>query len=89
MPPTLRSAVESELHHLEKLGIMEKVSHSDWATPIVPFIKEDATIKIYGDFNPLFRLVSAPLAQTRRVVCNLIRRPTVVFQHGGILATRA
>ena len=39
MPFALRSADETELDCLEKLGIAEKVSYSEWATPIVPVVK--------------------------------------------------
>lgn len=31
-----KSAVEKELEKLEALGIIEPVSHSDYATPVVP-----------------------------------------------------
>ena len=51
MPFALRGAVETELDRLEKLGIVEKVSHSDWATPIVPVVKGDGKVRICGDYK--------------------------------------
>ena len=41
VPFAIRDAVGKELDLLEKQGIIEKVSHSDWAAPIVPVPKKD------------------------------------------------
>ena len=35
VPFALKKALEKELSHLEQLGILQKVNHSDWAAPIV------------------------------------------------------
>lgn len=39
MPFALKSKVEVEIDKLVKLGHLEKVEVSEWATPIVPVIK--------------------------------------------------
>ena len=36
VPFALKGAAEQELAQLEEKGILKKVSHSSWATPIVP-----------------------------------------------------
>ena len=35
VPIAIKGALEDELKRLESVGIIEKVSHSDWAAPIV------------------------------------------------------
>ena len=51
VPYALREAIEKELNRLERLGVIEKVSHSDWATPIVPVPKADGSVRICGDYK--------------------------------------
>ena len=41
----------AELSRLEKEGVLKKVESSDWATPIVPVLKPDGTVRICGDFK--------------------------------------
>ena len=36
---------------MESEGVLKKVESSDWATPIVPVLKPDRTVKICGDFK--------------------------------------
>ena len=50
-PFALRSAVETELDHLEKFGIAENLSYSEWVTPIVPVVKGGGTVKICGNYK--------------------------------------
>ena len=39
------------MKRLEQLGVIEHVSHSDWAAPIIPVIKSTGAIRICGDFK--------------------------------------
>ena len=48
---TLREKIETELDRLVKEGTIEPVEFSKWATPIVPIVKEDGTIRICGDYK--------------------------------------
>ena len=43
MPYALRDAIERDLERLESLGVIEKVSYSDWAAPIMPIPKPDGS----------------------------------------------
>ena len=57
--------IEKEFARLEAEGILGKVSHSDWATPIVPVPKAKTDeIRICGDFkvtvNPALEKRSVP-----------------------------
>lgn len=50
-PFALRNKIEKELRRLESLGNIEKVDVSRWATPIVPVLKSDKSVRICGDFK--------------------------------------
>ncbi|XP_061707408.1 uncharacterized protein K02A2.6-like [Cydia pomonella] len=47
----LREPVERALDQLERDGVITPVDSSDWATPIVPVVKTDGTIRVCGDFK--------------------------------------
>ena len=48
VPYAIRGAIEKDL---ECLGVIEKVSYSDWAAPIVPVPKADGSVRICGDYK--------------------------------------
>lgn len=47
----LREPVERALDQLVADGVISPVETSDWATPIVPVVKSDGTIRVCGDFK--------------------------------------
>ena len=49
VPYTLKDNVELELDILECVGIIEPVQSTDWAVPIISFIKHGGTLYICGD----------------------------------------
>ena len=51
VPFAVREAVSKELDRLEKLKILEKVEHSQWAAPIVPVPKSNGQFRICGDYK--------------------------------------
>ena len=51
VPFAMREKVDEELARLERIGVLEKVTHSNWATPIVVVPKQDGTIRICGDYR--------------------------------------
>ena len=51
LPYALRSKVAEELSRLESDGIISPVSWSDWATPIVPIVKKDGSVRVCGGFQ--------------------------------------
>ena len=51
VPFALKEAVEQELNRLEEKGFIKKVSHSDWAAPIVPVPKKDGKVRVCGDYK--------------------------------------
>ena len=46
-------------------GVLKKVSHSNWATPIVVVVKPDNDVRICGDYkctvNPVLKIVQHPV----------------------------
>lgn len=44
VPFRMRTQIEEEIDKLSQAGILEKVDHAEWATPIVPVIKKNGSI---------------------------------------------
>ena len=70
LPFALKPIVGAELDRLEKEQVLEKVTHSDWATPIVVVRKPGGKVRLCGDFkvtlyNPALKtdVYSFPLPQ--------------------------
>ena len=65
IPYAVRGAIEKELNRLEQQSILEKVTFSGWATPILPVAKPDGRYWICGDFkvtvNPALKVDQYPL----------------------------
>ena len=65
VPYSIRDAVEKELDCLEAEGILVKVDHSEWATPIVVVPKTNGKYRICGDFkvtlNPVLNVDQYPM----------------------------
>ncbi|KAI5751278.1 hypothetical protein M8J77_006027 [Diaphorina citri] len=51
VPYSRKEKIEKELDRLEKDGILTKVEHSDWGTPIVPIDKPNGDIRICADYK--------------------------------------
>ena len=47
----MKTKVEEELDRLKQEGVIEKITSSDWAAPIVPIMKPDGSIHICGDYK--------------------------------------
>ena len=65
VPYSLRDKIDKELDKLVDQGVIEKVNVCDWATPIVPIVKGNGDIRIYGDYkvtvNPVLQIEQYPL----------------------------
>ena len=64
-PFALKPVVGDELDQLKSQGVIKKVPHSDWATPIVVVRKPGGKVRICGDFkitiNPVLKTDIYPL----------------------------
>ena len=52
IPYAMRAKVEADLDRLVKRGVIYKVKHSKWASPIVVVPKPDNAIRVCGDYKP-------------------------------------
>ena len=57
-PYSMRAGIEEELERLQREGIIEPVKYSKWATPIVPVMKPDGSIRICGDYKSTLNKVA-------------------------------
>lgn len=51
VPYSRKEKIEMELDRLERQGILTKVEHSDWGTPIVPKDKPNGDVRICADYK--------------------------------------
>lgn len=77
VPHALRGRVEQELERLEKTGIIEAIKFSDWATPVVPLVNGDGSIRICGDYkvtiNRVANVESYPLPRIDDLLAGLAK----------------
>ena len=71
VPFTLKGTMERELDLLENLAILEKVTHSQWASPVVPVPKADGCLRLCGNYkatlNPTLEVDQYPLPRLQRL----------------------
>ena len=47
----LREKIDKEIDRLVNLGILEPVEHSEYASPIVPVLKRDGSVRLCADYS--------------------------------------
>lgn len=50
-PYALQDRIEEDLDRLQRAGTIEPVQFSEWATPIVPVVKSDGSVRVCGDYK--------------------------------------
>ncbi|GFT85779.1 uncharacterized protein K02A2.6 [Trichonephila clavipes] len=87
VPFALKGRVENEIDRLEKEGIIEKVDSSEWATPVVPVVKSDGSIRLCADYsvtlNPNLIVPQHPLPRLDEIFG---RRFTLITDHKPLIA---
>ena len=58
VPYALKRKVEEELARLAQTKVIEPVRYSVWATTIVPFLKVDGKVRLWGDYQLAVNRVS-------------------------------
>ncbi|GFT31024.1 retrovirus-related Pol polyprotein from transposon 412 [Trichonephila clavipes] len=75
VPFALKERIETELNRLVAEDIIEPVTYSDWATPIVPVIKQNGNLRICGDYkvtiNPGLKIEQYPLTRIEDIFAEL------------------
>ena len=75
VPFPLKEKIAEELKRLDRIGVLEKVEFSDWATLIVPVLKLDGTVRICGDYkvtiNPALDVPEYPMSTAEELFAQL------------------
>lgn len=75
VPYAVREPIEKELDKMVADGVAEKVSHSDWATPVVAVPKPDGSVRLCGDYkvtvNPSLQVDQHPLPKPQDIYATL------------------
>ena len=75
VPYAIRGAIEKDLERLETLRVIEKISYSDWAAPIVPVPKADGSVHICSDYkvtvNPVLQVDQHPVPKIEYLFASL------------------
>jgi len=71
IPYSLVTQVDRELDEMEQSGVIEKISHSDWASPLVVVPKPNGRVRITGDFkntvNSQLNITQYPIANPEKL----------------------
>ena len=71
----MKEKIAEELKRLQRIGVLKKVEFSDWATPIVPVLKPDGTVRICGDYkvtiNPVLDVPEYPMPMAEELFTQL------------------
>ncbi|XP_043266601.1 uncharacterized protein K02A2.6-like [Venturia canescens] len=75
LPYALKDKVEKELDRLVKEEILEPVENSEWATPIVPVLKNNGQLRLCGDYkitvNPNIKIDRYPIPRVQDLLSSL------------------
>ena len=75
VPYSMKEGVEEELFRLQNAGVISPIQFSEWATPIVPVVKSNGTIRICGDYkatvNPILEVDHYPLPDIDELLSQL------------------
>ena len=75
VPFALKEAIDRELDWLEAEGILERVTYSEWAAPVVPVPKTKGQIRLCGDYkvtiNPVLEVDQYPLPKPDNIFTTL------------------
>jgi hypothetical protein len=75
IPYAVKGLVGDDLDRLERIGVLERIAHSDWAAPIVPVMKPSGAVRICGDFkvtvNPQIKVDQYPLPRPEELFASL------------------
>lgn len=82
VPYAMKPKVEVNLKRLEEEGILSKVKFSNWATPIVPIVKPNGTVRTCSDYkitvNPQLQSEEYPLPCIDDIFAKLAKKFTKI-----------
>jgi len=68
IPFAIREKVDEELQSMENAGVITKVDHSEWASPLVVVAKPNGRVRITGNFKAI---VNSQLCITQYPLANI------------------
>ena len=75
VPFSIKQAVEQEIEQMVRDGVLVKVNHSSWATPVVPVMKLNNKVRLCGDYkitvNPRLIVDEHPLPTVEELFANV------------------
>lgn len=75
VPFSIKEAVEKEIKGLVESGVLVKVNHSAWATPVVPVMKLNNRVRLCGNYkitvNPNLVVDDHPLPTVEELFANV------------------
>jgi len=75
VPFAYKNQVFKELDKLEKDGVIEPIDNSEWATPLVPVVKSDGSLRLCADYkvtvNKFLTDVKYPLPKVLEIFASL------------------
>ncbi|XP_062712744.1 uncharacterized protein LOC134289928 [Aedes albopictus] len=75
VPFSIKQAVEQEIEQMIRDGVLVKVNHSSWATPVVPVMKLNNKVRLCGDYkitvNPRLIVDEHPLPTVEELFANV------------------
>lgn len=90
VPYALKAKVEAEIDRLVKEEVLEPVQFSEWATPVVPVLKKDGSVRLCGDYritvNRDAKTDTYPLPRIERIflphwLVELFSRKSIFLRH--------
>ena len=75
LPYAFKEKVEEQLQRDIDAGVLEPVTHSSWAAPLVPVLKKDGTVRVCANFkltaNRAVKLDTYPLPRAQDIFAGL------------------
>ena len=75
VPYAAKQKVQEAIEENVRLGLWEPTDHSDWATPLVPILKSDGSVRLCGDYkimvNKVCQLDQCPLPRIGDIFADL------------------
>ena len=73
VPFAIREKVEIEIDRQVALGILEPLKFSEWATPVVPIIKEEGSVRLCADYKLPMETDTYPLPRIEDMLASVAR----------------
>lgn len=75
LPLAYKEEVDKQLRKMEEEGIISPIDNSEWATPLVPILKQNGEIRICGDYkttiNKYVKDIKYPLPRVEEIFAKI------------------